>query len=346
MFGYDKYIQGVNERAGCDASYVHSVLNPSHEDAAVRIPEPFGRPSTTCQIRMQLIAKSSLANGQLMAYWFPKAIFNSGQVVFSYFTDGTTQVNIQVLTASPTQNSTFGRDWSSIAAFHRLVSAECKIDYIGRLDESSGLVSCALLHTNVLTTGSLLDAVRDGYFYHGGKAQDGIRMIYMPLDNKDVEYTRAGVLFDSDVDNAENHRYCIVGYGLPTDKFLFNVELTFNVEYIPHTSQIEYVPTGVSTSTLLEESLSKITQVSRQDGVVTNSATGFESVMGGAIGALLGNLVGGEKGAVAGASVGSNFNPFAGAKSYDQMMSDAQKPFGQRVSNWLDPFPGYGYKKA
>lgn len=350
MFGYDKYIQGVNERAGCDASYVHSVLNPSHEDAAVRIPEPFGRPSTTCQLKMQVLAKSSLANGHLIAYWNPRAIFGTSAPVFTYASDnGTNLVNCQAYNASISFNSTTGRDWSTIASFHRLVSAECRIDYIGRLDESSGMLTCSLVPQSLLVANAnLLDLTRDGYFYHGGKAQEGLRMVYLPMDNKDVEYTKTNAFYDPDVDTTLNSQYMIIGYGLPVDKFLFNVELTFNIEYIPSMTQVEYVPTGVSKSTLLEESLAKITQASRQDGLVINASQGLdvESAVGGVLGGLLGNLLGGEKGAAVGASVGTNFNPFASTKSYDQMVSDAQKPFGQRMSNWLDPFPGYGYKRA
>ncbi len=309
MFGYEKYIQSANEHLGCDASYVHSVLNPSHEDAAVRIPEPYGRPSTTCQLKYQVIAKSSAQNSQFLAVWNPKQILNANTSVLSYYTDnGTNYVNIQSWTTSVTANNTSGRDFVGVATFARLVSAECRIDYIGRLDESSGMLTCSQVAQSILSTNvNVLESVRDGYFYYGGKAQEGIRMIYMPMDTTDIEYTRVGTYFDADTDTAVRSQYIICGYGLPSDKFLFNIEMTFNIEYIPTVAQIEFVPTGVSTSTLIEESISKITEMSRKPGAVVTKGDDFNfgSWVGGVAGGALGQYFGGTGAASIGSALGS-----------------------------------------
>lgn len=279
MFGYNSYMNDMNARAGFDVGYVASVLHPESQEAAVRIPEPFGRPSTTARITESINITTSVANGQLVFLWRPNSILSNINNPTTYYNDiatgGGNIININAYTTgSATAITTVGRTWTNVATWHRLVSASIVIKYIGRLDESAGMLSAALIPEVILsgTATNLQNLVRDGYFHYSGKAQEGIKCIYMPMDNADLEYKRTSVLFDPDTETNEKHLYYIIGWGLPKGLTVLSADCVYNVEYVPDMDHQDLVATGHASSSSVDSSLATLSQTAQKPGVVIGDA--------------------------------------------------------------------------
>lgn len=279
MFGYNRYVTELNARAGYDVAYVASVLDPEGSEAAVRIPEAFGRPSTTARITESINITSTVTNGHLAFLWKPNHIFNSLGNPTLYYIDSVTgeKVNINAMTSammSANPQLTNGRNFANVAVWHRLVSASIVIKYIGRLDESAGMLSAALIPETIIGTGTvnMQNLVRDGYFHYSGRAQDGIKCIYMPMDNADLEYKKSGVWFDPDTETTEKHLYYIIGWGLPKGVTVLSADCVYNIEYVPDMDHNDLVSTGHSQSSSVDSSLAVLSNATKGNQVVIGDA--------------------------------------------------------------------------
>lgn len=274
MLGVKNRISEMNAEYGYDFPYVSAVLDPGQSEYQyARIPEGYGRKSTVCRLTDNFSVTTSTSLGQTVMLWLPWYRLGSvGNNHFASYTDGVSVLNVDNL---PTiGNLTATRQFGVINPninHWRLVAAECKISYIGRVDESSGLLSAGLLSEDPMVVASSVNAkTRDGLFSYSGNAQDGVRMIYIPLDVRDTTFYSA--LAATPSDQALRHIYTVAGYGLPSNKTVFDVCITYIIEYLPEIEQIDYIGgLGLPNSSLLQESQCYLTDLTRSDSHVVIS---------------------------------------------------------------------------
>lgn len=133
---------------------------------------------------------------------------------------------------------------SNIIDMYRLVSMSCIISYSGTLDKLSGYI--------VGATTSNLSAANNNTFFTFTNIEniqnkrlvnpiDGIKLIYSPYDNQQLEYQSIGAYSGSTSAHKWKKLFIIYGEGLPANTCL-RWDVVRNIEYISKPALREYIP--------------------------------------------------------------------------------------------------------
>lgn len=213
-------------------NYLNSLLYPEKTRGAT-IPSQIPVPSCSFQLRQSITISPNnqgscafvfnpffLASEELEGYPLPgenAGYFSDGRVTTFWLNQNIDAPQPNALAWMPTM---IGQTLPPVYEQYRLVSAALHVRYIGRLDQVSGIVGCAVIYQDSPDIGAFvqpragseaqynpngtftpsansglakysnLEYIRDSYYYQENSCLEGIRALYFPIDNSYEEYVR------------------------------------------------------------------------------------------------------------------------------------------------------------
>lgn len=214
-------------------NYLNTLLYPE-KSRGTKIPSQIPVPSCSFQLRNSLtvspnnrgtcafmfnpffLASNSIEGKQL--YATDTIAYLAGPVVSTFWFNNTSSANDQ-LTPNAWRPLDIGQVLPPVYEQYRLVSASLQVKYIGRLDQVSGIMGCAVVYQESpiigayvqpaassqpydptrATEATLNDSLekytnfeyaRDSFYYQENSCLEGIRALYFPIDNSYEEYVR------------------------------------------------------------------------------------------------------------------------------------------------------------
>lgn len=81
----------------------------------------------------------------------------------------------------------FCQSYASCFSQASLVSASISVQYIGQLDQESGMMVGGHIHGQSLNE-LIVDDIENSQFVTRGRPSEGLRFVYLPMDAQDYEY--------------------------------------------------------------------------------------------------------------------------------------------------------------
>lgn len=287
------------------SKYLNTLLNPEKTKGS-KIPTKNFTPSCSFQLHSQYKIPTGnygnceicfnpyfLASDELTYYTLQGT--GSGPILYTNFVYASSFFVRSSMLGLPNWQCTYmGQTIPDLYSSYRLVSAEIKIKYIGKIQNSTGYIYAAVINENTQTIGceavlkyesaSLrvrsrdfdLDKynknnIRGSYYYREKKCLEGLRMIYYPLDESYKNYKK---IFKGEsikynrFDNNQNlsfsisndyfnsgFKWIIFIEGCEPYSYSLLMDIYCNFECLPNLEYINYLPMSVDTSSYISENV-------------------------------------------------------------------------------------------
>ena len=171
--------------------YLMFLLYPSDFPIKVRPPGIMPLPTGTeiRQIRDYRSVTISADNNIFKLRYDP--LMAGGSLEYAYYSQG-----LYAAGTSLTNATLFPANWGTVFTAHRLIAAECRIQVIQSLEESRGriITSPSGISSGAITeaefNGTTVGNIWDNQFVVEGEAIDGCRMIFLPAEEKNLNFAR------------------------------------------------------------------------------------------------------------------------------------------------------------
>ena len=284
--------------------YLRSLMNPEKAKGS-KIPSAIPVPSCSFQLH-NTITLTTNNLGNVCAVFNPSFLYdvnlNNAEIRFDFLYRISQISSLFVANQSDltgTSPATFfpvsiSQGIPPVYKSYRIVSASLVARYIGRLDQSSGVLGGAIVYDNFNLPGAMIrdveigleaysenpnlrkygnfDLCNDAFYNQEVNILEGIREIYFPIDNSYEEYkhlTNKETIYVSNEDrrqfsindpglNNKNFNFLVYALGAPPNSSCVKLDIYVNFECLPDSSFLNYMPVTTSISNINEQDKTEI----------------------------------------------------------------------------------------